>query len=266
MKPPRIIGFFHPFCDAMGGGEKVLYQALKAIQAERDFNDDTLLVYSGSSLAPEQLCSIVRKKFGTKINLERNNLQFIKLRSHDTMQSEKYPSWTLFWQAIAYNRVCFEALFSSGAPCDIFIDTIGVGFAYPLVKLLFGCRIISYTHYPTISSDMVNQIDTKLAAESSFKRMLKRLYYYALKFAYSKCGYFADAIATNSSWTDNHIRALWAQDAKTQLIYPPCDTQDLIDNDAEFKLERAPAMMSFAQFRPEKNHVEQLKIWKQALP
>ena len=22
---PRIIGFFHPFCDAMGGGEKVLY-------------------------------------------------------------------------------------------------------------------------------------------------------------------------------------------------------------------------------------------------
>ena len=22
---PRIIGFFHPFCDAMGGGEKVLF-------------------------------------------------------------------------------------------------------------------------------------------------------------------------------------------------------------------------------------------------
>ena len=28
---PRIIGFFHPFCDAMGGGEKVLFQALNAI-------------------------------------------------------------------------------------------------------------------------------------------------------------------------------------------------------------------------------------------
>ena len=27
----KIIGFFHPFCDAMGGGEKVLFQALKAI-------------------------------------------------------------------------------------------------------------------------------------------------------------------------------------------------------------------------------------------
>jgi len=30
-KSVRIIGFFHPFCDAMGGGEKVLFQALKAI-------------------------------------------------------------------------------------------------------------------------------------------------------------------------------------------------------------------------------------------
>lgn len=29
---PRIIGFFHPACDSMGGGEKVLYQALKALQ------------------------------------------------------------------------------------------------------------------------------------------------------------------------------------------------------------------------------------------
>ena len=68
------------------------------------------------------------------------------------MLAEKYPSWTLFWQAIAYNKVCAEAL--RNTPCDIFIDTIGVGFAYPLVWTLFGCQILSYTHYPTISSDM----------------------------------------------------------------------------------------------------------------
>jgi len=28
---PRVFGFFHPFCDAMGGGEKVLFQAINAI-------------------------------------------------------------------------------------------------------------------------------------------------------------------------------------------------------------------------------------------
>lgn len=27
----RVIAFFHPFCDAGGGGEKVLFQALHAL-------------------------------------------------------------------------------------------------------------------------------------------------------------------------------------------------------------------------------------------
>ena len=105
-----------------------------------------------------------------------------------------------------------------------------------------------------------------MAGKSSMARFAKRLYYFALKLAYSWCGIFADAIATNSSWTDRHIRALWAQDKKTTLIYPPCDTQDLVDNDPNFGARRGPAMMSFAQFRPEKNHIEQLKVWKSALP
>jgi alpha-1,2-mannosyltransferase len=52
----------------------------------------------------------------------------------------------------------FEAL--NKFPCDLIIDTIGVGFAYPLVKLVFGLKIVSYTHYPTISSDMLAQTDS----------------------------------------------------------------------------------------------------------
>jgi alpha-1,2-mannosyltransferase len=43
-------------------------------------------------------------------------------------------------------------------PCDVFVDTIGVAIAYAAVKILFGCRIASYTHYPMISTDMLNQI------------------------------------------------------------------------------------------------------------
>jgi len=26
----KVLGFFHPFCDAGGGGEKVLFNAIKA--------------------------------------------------------------------------------------------------------------------------------------------------------------------------------------------------------------------------------------------
>ena len=127
------------------------------------------------------------------------------------MEAENYPSLTLLWQLIAYNRVCAEAL--STMPCDIFIDTIGVGFAYPLVKILFGCQIVSYTHYPTISSDMLKQIDTNQfnnrVAGSFVLRSVKRIYYMILKLAYSFCGRFADAIAANSSWTEAHLLALW---------------------------------------------------------
>ena len=69
---PRVIGFFHPFCDAMGGGEKVLFQALKAIQAEQNFDNDTILIYSGAKMEPENLCQAVKEKFGTTIDLRRN--------------------------------------------------------------------------------------------------------------------------------------------------------------------------------------------------
>ena len=46
---PRIIGFFHPPCDAMGGGEKVLYAALNALQNEKEFDGDTILVYTSNT-------------------------------------------------------------------------------------------------------------------------------------------------------------------------------------------------------------------------
>ena len=72
------------------------------------------------------------------------------------MHASNYKSWTLFWQILSYWRVCAEAL--SLAPADVFIDTLGVGFAYPLVKLVFGVPVFSYTHYPTVSTDMVANI------------------------------------------------------------------------------------------------------------
>jgi alpha-1,2-mannosyltransferase len=50
---------------------------------------------------------------------------------------------------------CFEAL--TAFPCDVFVDTVGVGFAYPMIKLVFGVKVVSYTHYPTISTDMLKQ-------------------------------------------------------------------------------------------------------------
>ena len=33
----KVVGFFHPYCDAGGGGERVLWCAIKAIQSKYSF-------------------------------------------------------------------------------------------------------------------------------------------------------------------------------------------------------------------------------------
>lgn len=71
------------------------------------------------------------------------------------MEPQHYPRLTMLMQILAFQVTCFEAL--TTYPCDVFIDTVGVGFAYPLVKILFGVKVVSYTHYPTISEDMLKQ-------------------------------------------------------------------------------------------------------------
>jgi alpha-1,2-mannosyltransferase len=74
------------------------------------------------------------------------------------MAASNYPSLTLIWQMIAFVNVSIEAM--RCATCDMFVDTYGVAVAYPFVKLLYGARVVSYTHYPMISSDMLDQINS----------------------------------------------------------------------------------------------------------
>lgn len=44
---------------------------------------------------------------------------------------------------------------------DVFIDTTGLAFTYPIVKAFAGSKILSYTHYPTISTDMLQRVREK---------------------------------------------------------------------------------------------------------
>jgi alpha-1,2-mannosyltransferase len=97
----------------------------------------------------------VQKRFGLPISPIR--LSFVRLPSlGKSLKPENYPTFTMLWQAWASVKVCFEAL--SICPCDIFIDTMGVGYAYPIVKLFFGPQLYSYTHYPLVSYDMMRDV------------------------------------------------------------------------------------------------------------
>ena len=91
---------------------------------------------------------------------------------------------------------------------------MGVGYAYPFVKLFFGTKIYSYTHYPLVSYDMMRDViqgvaqfnNSKEIAGSWLMSNLKKVYYVILTYLYSFCGWVSvDQVATNSSWTNNHI-------------------------------------------------------------
>lgn len=59
-------------------------------------------------------------------------------------------------QALASVYVGLECLLR--AVPDVFIDTTGAAFTYPIAKLLCGCTVVAYVHYPMISTVCLVQI------------------------------------------------------------------------------------------------------------
>lgn len=98
-----------------------------------------------------KIFALVKQRFNIAADPEK--VHFVKLETHGWMAPHHYPSFTMLRQLIAFIRTCYEAM--TVFPCDVFIDTVGVGFAFPVVKVLFGVKVLSYTHYPTISTDML---------------------------------------------------------------------------------------------------------------
>ena len=77
---------------------------------------------------------------------------------------------------------------------DVFIDTTGLAFTYPIVKAFAGSKILSYTHYPTISTDMLQRVREKrtqynndaMISNSTTISTIKLMYIFVvLSFSYS---------------------------------------------------------------------------------
>lgn len=59
-----IIAFFHPAADACGGGEKVLFNAILALQNKsKELNNPHIVVYSGSKLPKNDIFELVKNRF-----------------------------------------------------------------------------------------------------------------------------------------------------------------------------------------------------------
>jgi alpha-1,2-mannosyltransferase len=133
-------------------------------------------------------------------------------------------------------------------------------------------------HYPTISDDMVQSVSSGVVAPNNSRggRSLFKLAYYHFicRPMYFFGGQFVNLAMVNSKWTKSHVEKRWG--GMAALVYPPVDVDKfspapppppIDDGDSETTAlserqqpARDIAIMSCAQFRPEKDHALQIEI------
>ncbi|KAJ3551117.1 hypothetical protein NM688_g4919 [Phlebia brevispora] len=287
----RVVGFFHPYCNAGGGGERVLWTAIALIQ--RTEPDIISVVYSGDTDATkEQIIAKVKSRFD--IALSPSSLHFIFLHKRHLVEDSAWPRFTLLGQSLGSMILAWEAM--TALIPDLFIDTMGYAFTFHIAVLVGQIPAGAYVHYPTISTDMLARVKSRKAAHnnsdaissSSILSQGKLLYYRIFMYYYALSLRQASFLMVNSSWTKNHIDSILQYsdpllDAihllsplalfkllrpshqpprSARIVYPPCDTREM----AQFPLEdRERIILSIAQFRPEKDHKAQLYAFHELL-
>ncbi|PIL35103.1 hypothetical protein GSI_02891 [Ganoderma sinense ZZ0214-1] len=284
----KIVGFFHPYCNAGGGGERVLWAAISATQGKEP--DIISVVYSGDTdTTKEKIIDKVKARFD--IVLSPKSLHFVFLESRHLVEDSTWPRFTLLGQSLGSMYLVWEAM-SILIP-DLFIDTMGYAFTFPVVSLLGNIPIGAYVHYPTISTTMVSRVKSRAAGHTnsatiSSSNVLstgKLLYYRIFMYYYAYSLRQARFIMVNSSWTKGHVDSILQYSDKfldtihllpplvllevlsrrrseclkeAQIVYPSCDTRQM----AALPLEgRERVILSIAQFRPEKDHQAQLRAF-----
>ncbi|KAL3472766.1 hypothetical protein BJX99DRAFT_249402 [Aspergillus californicus] len=278
-----IVGFFHPFCNAGGGGERVLWEAVRATQ--RQWPKAICAIYTGDiDATKEAMLERVQTRFN--IQLHAPTIELLYLTTRKYVQSSMYPYMTLLGQSLGSLVVGFDAL-TLLVP-DIFVDTMGYAFAVAFCKLLFpSVPTGAYVHYPTISTDMLQSLDDKTGlkginsgAGTGLKGTLKRKYWLAFARLYGWVGSHVDVVMCNSSWTSAHIRSIWGHSRHSSpssqairykdpvVVFPPTavsDIQSTISVSPETEKARTPTILYIAQFRPEKNHPHILRSFARFL-
>lgn len=262
-----IVGFFHPFCNAGGGGERVLWEAIRATQ--KRWPEATCVVYTGDhDVDKPAILKRVQDRFN--IRLHPPTVHFLYLTRRHYVLSNTWPHFTLLGQSIGSIILAYEA-FTLLVP-DIFIDTMGYAFAVAFCSLLFpSVPTGAYVHYPTISTDMLDSLDdggqgVNAGAGAGYRGLVKRWYWHLFARLYCGVGSTIDVVMTNSTWTQSHIKSLWGPyrnrrnkttDHDIDVLFPPVAVEELeetIDVDEASEKKRGPYIIYIAQFRPEKNH------------
>lgn len=233
-----LIGFFHPYCHAGGGGERVLWTALAFHQATQPHS--ICAIYTGDlDVSKPQIIQRVKQRFG--IDLNPSKMILVPLKTRYLVEAVTWPRFTLLGQSLGSIVMGYEAL--SALIPDIYIDTMGYAFTFPVFRLLSDVPIGAYVHYPTISSDMLQRVSQRSSAHNNSSTISKSIvlsygklvYYIIFAKIYSLCLRQADHLMVNSTWTKNHV---------DRLLKPYFHRDNIKSEGAQSTLIQSPTTLS----------------------
>lgn len=266
----RTLGFLHPYCDDGGGGERVLWVALRdlLVYSVVDPARWRVVVYTGDAASDDEIRSHALGRFGIKVPAQ---VVFVRLAGRCWIEPRRYPVATLLCQALGSLLLAAEAAWR--CPPDVLIDTTGLHFCLPLLRAAGVVTLGAYVHYPLVTAEMLDAVASRTAAHNNSARLarsslgtaLKLVYYRVLVACYSYAGRHADLVLANGSWTANHLVALWG--AAPEIVYPPCDTARLraLPLMPAGAVARRRLVVSISQFRPEKDQQLQVRAFVRLL-
>jgi alpha-1,2-mannosyltransferase len=254
----QSVAFFHPYCNNRSGNERVLWTTIESI-LKKYKHDIQIIIYTGDNqTTSEETLQSVKEYFNIDLNIYRSSIHFIYLRTRFLLEEKNYKILSLFGSNIGSIIVGFEAL-ARFLP-DIYIDSTGYAFTYPCFYYLASIPIISYVHHPIIRSHRLNRITEQYATTLTSKIVL--IYYEIFTQIYGWCGSCSKITFCNSSWTKKQLESTY----EIQLVYPPCDIKQLLDLPLMYKDEQEiKSIVSIGQFRSEKNHQLQIRIFHEFL-
>ena len=261
-------GFIHPSFNDIRINEKIFWIMLKIIM-EKDHNYQSQnKIFLFSHLDNQQSLNIhdyfKRFEIEAQTSINYSNIEIVKIKSlsYINVFKDSYYIIQILHQIIVSIEIMMKC------PCYYLIDTTNLPFIYHGFKYFSNCRILCYYHYPYIDQNMIFSLRLKKSLWDKIK-VLRNIYYNLILKYYYMNGESIDLIIFNSVFTRNSILSTW--NVSNNIVHnSPCNLKLYEDitsltkqiSDSKVKQKNEYIIVSFSQFREEKIHLMQIKIFQ----
>lgn len=306
-----MYGFFHPYAGRGTPRERVLWTAVKATLSQNPGN--ICVIYTGHETSPvplpagkhtggsmpippgdwnrpTRILAQVHHQFGL-VMPDPDRVIFVYLANRKLVDgggggrdpASSVPFLSTLLRAVGSMMLAYEAL--GVLVPDVFVDTAGFAFAYPLVAWLVNVPVVSYVHAPQVlvpkhgGAGGSDDNGGKKKKAGLVRRAWMRGCWTGLALVYAFVGSYASVVMANGTWTQQHMQRLWwigksssvstagnssskqAKDSKStsvskiELVFPPCDVGSIGERSHPGGGGgSAQDIVYIAPFRPQKQH------------